>query len=430
MKVFFNVARNKVLIFKITLLSFLIIPGLLGFGNFSSQKTFTNEWKSVFDKSDIASGEIIYRSDNQKDKSGSLNPRLLIDLSHHTYFGDHDPRVFFSSFIILVESIGFEVTVGADFSNIDQYDVVVILLPQIGYSEKEVNSIVDFLDNQGIFLLFGEWGPHYTWEYDAVNNLLMDLNAGIQMNSSQVDDSVNFDTYYYWPVARDFKEHCLTENLSQILHPKTTYLLVNNSESSLYRASEYSSASGVDGPFTLAAIADPAARPDWKFLVVADMDVFSSYDNDYLNMHDNRQLAINAVIWCPCLDDLQCDDGVFCNGTEYCIGDVAGRCVDGEIPCPDDLMFCNGTNICDEQLDQCIEEDNDCPDDGLWCNGQEYCDEGDDRCARTEAPCKNQQCVEQTDECLPYGVDDDDDADSGEEELWPKGDVTGGCCGC
>ncbi len=64
-------------------------------------------------------------------------------------------------------------------------------------------------------------------------------------------------------------------------------------------------------------------------------------------------------------DDALCDDGVFCNGTEFC--DAGASCMAGVDPCPGQL--------CDEVGDSCVGciSDLDC-DDGVFCNGAETCD--------------------------------------------------------
>lgn len=101
-----------------------------------------------------------------------------------------------------------------------------------------------------------------------------------------------------------------------------------------------------------------------------------------------------------CVDDGDCDDGVFCNGRERCsLGRCFGTTVD---PC-DDGVPCT-TDVCDEDDDVCVTEADDalCPDgqvcdpksgcylpaecetdadcdDGVVCNGDEIC--VDDVCA-------------------------------------------------
>ena len=83
-----------------------------------------------------------------------------------------------------------------------------------------------------------------------------------------------------------------------------------------------------------------------------------------------------------CTTDDDCDNGLFCDGTETC---VAGGCQVGDAPCDDDDVCTN--DICNEESDSCTNEpddaccstDDDC-DDGLVCNGTETCDTTTSRC--------------------------------------------------
>lgn len=70
-----------------------------------------------------------------------------------------------------------------------------------------------------------------------------------------------------------------------------------------------------------------------------------------------------------CKTNAQCDDGNFCNGTEYC---SAGQCKrDTKSPCSGQGEFCNKkTQACELRL--CTQQFM-CSD-GNWCNGQEVCD--------------------------------------------------------
>jgi hypothetical protein len=74
-----------------------------------------------------------------------------------------------------------------------------------------------------------------------------------------------------------------------------------------------------------------------------------------------------------CTDNSTCDDGVFCNGPEFCV-DYA--CVGGNAPCTDN----DRDNLCDEFRDECVEcfasDDVNACDDGDPCNGEETCSEG------------------------------------------------------
>ena len=167
------------------------------------------------------------------------------------------------------------------------------------------------------------------------------------------------------------------------------------------------------------------------------------------------------LINCKCRTNADCDDAVFCNGAEICGAD--GSCSSPGNPCPlDDNLWCNGTetDVCNEELKECQHENPPCEDDGEWCNGEEVCNENTDSCNNPGPPCSDdgqfcngeENCDEEAEECVSSGdpcdpgeecnestdscnsvdpSDDDSPAPSDDDqELWPEGKVTGGCCGC
>ncbi len=143
----------------------------------------------------------------------------------------------------------------------------------------------------------------------------------------------------------------------------------------------------------------------------------------------------------PCTDDtcltgscsnnpVDCDDGLFCNGVEFC--DEFGGCISGKDPCPGQL--------CDEVTDACVEclVDADCDDgdsctddtcltgscsnnpvdcdDGLFCNGSEVCvagvcQSGKDVDCDDFVACTDDSCNETTDSC--DNVTNDANCDNG-----------------
>ena len=109
----------------------------------------------------------------------------------------------------------------------------------------------------------------------------------------------------------------------------------------------------------------------------------------------------------PCVNAGQCDDGLFCNGTEVCDGE--GYCAPGEPPCPG--------QACDEINDVCVEclTNQDCSD-GLFCNGAEICNAG--VCMPGTDPCNEPlTCDEINDVCV--GCNNDGQCDDG---LYCNGD--------
>ncbi len=85
--------------------------------------------------------------------------------------------------------------------------------------------------------------------------------------------------------------------------------------------------------------------------------------------------------------DTDCDDGDACT-TDTC--DAATGCVNTPIECPDGQSCVNGACV-----DACV-DDADC-DDGLFCNGAEVC--VDNACVAGTDPCGGLDCDETTDSC-------------------------------
>ncbi|MGA1824201.1 MAG: M14 family metallopeptidase [bacterium] len=97
-----------------------------------------------------------------------------------------------------------------------------------------------------------------------------------------------------------------------------------------------------------------------------------------------------------CTNNSDCDDGLFCNGSETC---VSGSCQPGIPPDCNDGVRCTDDS-CNEGTDSCDHTANDnlC-DNGLFCDGAETCDTMLD-CQSGIDPCDGQACNEDTDSCI------------------------------
>ena len=114
-------------------------------------------------------------------------------------------------------------------------------------------------------------------------------------------------------------------------------------------------------------------------------------------------------------DDMTCDDGAFCNGVETCdpaTGDPVTGCLDALAPACEDGIDCTDDS-CDENQDMCTNAPNDmfC-DDGLFCTGTEFCDVVNGQCATTGATdcddgvmCTTDFCDTMNDVCANVAVD-------------------------
>jgi hypothetical protein len=97
------------------------------------------------------------------------------------------------------------------------------------------------------------------------------------------------------------------------------------------------------------------------------------------NLNQYCCVTINGGTWspgltceanpCPCFNHAECSDGLFCTGTELCIGN---QCQPGTDPCTDP-----DRPNCDEANDECVFcMDSAVCNDGVFCNGEEQCVDG------------------------------------------------------
>jgi len=113
------------------------------------------------------------------------------------------------------------------------------------------------------------------------------------------------------------------------------------------------------------------------------------------------------------------DDGNFCNGVEYCDPEI-DMCKSSGNPCLgllDRDDFCVSAR-CDREEEMCYEIEM-CEDDGLFCNGEEYCNDDEDMCTQIGNPCaEDEVCNEKTDTC-DYACTDDGNFCNG-KEIWTE----------
>ena len=133
-----------------------------------------------------------------------------------------------------------------------------------------------------------------------------------------------------------------------------------------------------------------------------------------------------------CQSDHQCDDGLWCNGTERCIEQ---SCQPGELPCADLTEACIEV-VCNELQKSCTQterEDGESCTDDLWCTVDEQCQAG--VCTGTircedSTPCEQVDCNEEQMHCekttTPNGTDCEDGLYCSVGERCIDGICTGG----
>jgi hypothetical protein len=138
----------------------------------------------------------------------------------------------------------------------------------------------------------------------------------------------------------------------------------------------------------------------------ASMDIFvAPVCENAADCDDGVDCTVNTCENGACLftpDNVPCDNGLFCDGSETC--DALAGCLPGTPIACDDGVPCTDDE-CSEGVDghECVFTPNDarCPDDGLWCNGPEFCD-AEQGCDSRGGPCTDPQrpfCNEAQDRC-------------------------------
>jgi hypothetical protein len=247
--------------------------------------------------------------------------KVLIDLSHDPLFLGNmqdppsnakpgppleglEPEECFASLISLLEQMGFEVVIADDLANLAEYVAVIETLPREYFLSDEVQSLQFYLDGGGILVLLGDYGSSdVLWTNDPLNQLLLNLDAGVQIREELVIEPESFDHREDSPLVESFSDHCLSECLTAIVPPRTCHLELEEGMSGLFFSTAEAfveQSPETKGPFVLASIASNSRHPDWKLLVLPDSTLFSQdYTGaDNLQSFDNRRFAQNIFTWC------------------------------------------------------------------------------------------------------------------------------------
>jgi hypothetical protein len=128
-------------------------------------------------------------------------------------------------------------------------------------------------------------------------------------------------------------------------------------------------------------------------------DVERARNNVVFSYQDNRNPFIDHPEWVDCLYNDVCGTQPDCGGEEC----------DDQNPCTDD--------ICDTDINECVYTNNNIPcDDGLYCNGTDTCNGG--TCSHSGDPCTPELCDEVLDACFVV-QDSDSDGIPDEEDNCP-----------
>lgn len=127
----------------------------------------------------------------------------------------------------------------------------------------------------------------------------------------------------------------------------------------------------------------PAGASSANLVVRFSFDDVAASQEGYAGFYVDDVEVVSLGAGNECTSSTECDDGLFCNGAEACVG---GRCTKRRPAC-DDLIGCTD-DACDEATDRCLNT----PDiyvclDSTLCDGQEICVPGQGCVSPGPYPC-------------------------------------------
>ncbi len=208
----------------------------------------------------------------------------------------------------LIRNKGFEIIIleksPLNFSELSQYDILVIGAPQTKFSEDEILSIVEFVKKGGCLLAINEQGG------DLRNNTNLSeitKNFGIEFNNDMIHDKVhNIKGYAYGPVISDF-EYCssLTFNIREFNILLGCSLTVSNEALVVARSSKDSFIK-IRTPTGKWKKKDESSLPvlaiyqslgeEGRVVTIGDPHVFSD-DDVGMPLYNNKVLLNNIIDW-------------------------------------------------------------------------------------------------------------------------------------
>jgi len=209
--------------------------------------------------------------------------RILFDLSHYPYYGidswDSEYTTFANRYSIwrdnlvdrsyCVDKLYPSVEGNFTLENLQDYDILVVLWPDVNYTSSEITIVQNWINNGGSLLVLGDRVANE--RNQRLNSLISNSDISFDPAPSGSNTITFFNT-----------NHPITEACSQ---------LTGASVGELITASPAVNIAGNDASTIMAA---SQKLGKGRIVVMADINIM---DNPYINTDDNLQFGINSINW-------------------------------------------------------------------------------------------------------------------------------------
>jgi len=146
--------------------------------------------------------------------------KVLIDDTHSNFSDadeNNDIKVLMEDFKGIVEALGFEPVYSSSYGfNMEDVCLLVLHAPFEEYSSTEKEKIRDLVEAEKNILFSGEWG-YYSNGNTELNDVLDYIGSDMTLQSDCIHDDDNNYGQSNWPIISDFKDHDISQGVSEIV---------------------------------------------------------------------------------------------------------------------------------------------------------------------------------------------------------------------
>ncbi len=194
---------------------------------------------------------------------------------------------------------------------LNNHSTVIVSFPQKGFTEEEISSIVEFVQNGGGLFLVGEEYDYYHFKIN-LNSISTEFN--IKFNDDEIRDSKNKplasssklgESHF---TIREFIDHPITRGLEEFVFYGSCSLKVNGKSNVILKGSEYSySSEGYYSGGQFPPVLSVLEFGKGKVVCLGDGSILR---DTFINEGNNQPLVLNIINWLSNEGDLPEDEKI------------------------------------------------------------------------------------------------------------------------